>query len=168
MTSDLLPIAQRWLAAEPDDDIRAGLIAMIRVQDPVGLNPNEASGHGSGFDRVGAFQVGFQEGLARCERLIDEPLPLTPLQFLNEDDFLNEGNAPFGFEENELFGFLVPDLNLLYDNVLCRDYDTDGRNYWVSELEAGLTRHDMLILMSESTEYLRRTGTRWSATGSPA
>ena len=59
-------------------------------------------------------------------------------------------------------------VNLLYDNVLCRDYDTDGRNYWVSELEAGLTRHDMLILMSESTEYLRRTGTRWSATGSPA
>ncbi len=59
-------------------------------------------------------------------------------------------------------------VDLLYDNVLCRDHDTDGRNYWVSELEAGLTRHDMLILMSESTEYLRRTGTRWSATGSPS
>ena len=99
-----------------DDDIRAGLIAMIRVQDPVGIDPTEAGGHGSGFDRVGAFQVGFQEGLARCERLIDEPLPLTPLQFLSQDDILNEGNAPFGFEENELFGFLVPDLNLLYDN----------------------------------------------------
>ena len=86
------------------------------MQDPVGLDPNEPGGHGSGFDRVGAFQVGFQEGLVRCERLIDEPLPLTPLQFLSRDDILNEGNAPFGFGEDELFGFLVPDLNLLYDN----------------------------------------------------
>ncbi len=99
-----------------DDDIRAGMIAMIRVQDPVGIDPNEPGGHGSGFDRVGAFQVGFQEGLARCARLIDDPLPLTPLQFLSQDDILNEGNAPFGFAEDELFGFLVPDLNLLYDN----------------------------------------------------
>jgi predicted metalloprotease len=107
-----------------DDDIRAGLIAMIRVQDPVGIDPNEPGGHGSGFDRVGAFQVGFQEGLSRCAVLIDDPLPLTPLQFLSQDDILNEGNAPFGFEEDELFGFLVPDLNLLYDNDLQTRFPT--------------------------------------------
>lgn len=105
-----------------DDDIRAGLIAMIRVQDPVGIDPTEAGGHGSGFDRVGAFAVGFQEGLVRCERLIDEPLPLTPLQFLSEEDILSGGNADFGFGENELFGFLVPDLNLLFDNDLQRQF----------------------------------------------
>ncbi|MCH9836946.1 hypothetical protein K0U83_14865 [bacterium] len=99
-----------------DEDIRAGLIAMIQVQDPVGIDPNQPGGHGSGFDRVGAFQVGFQEGLSRCALLIDDPLPLTPLQFLSTDDVRNEGNAPFGFEEDDLFGFLVPDLNLLYDN----------------------------------------------------
>ncbi len=89
---------------------------MIQVQDPVGIDPNQPGGHGSGFDRVGAFQVGFQEGLSRCALLIDDPLPLTPLQFLSTDDVRNEGNAPFGFEEDDLFGFLVPDLNLLYDN----------------------------------------------------
>ncbi len=99
-----------------DDDIRAGLIAMITVQDPVGIDPTEAGGHGSGFDRVGAFQVGFREGLGRCAGLIDDPLPLTPLQFLSEQDVINAGNADFGFGENELFGFLGPDLNLLYDN----------------------------------------------------
>jgi len=100
-----------------DDDIRAGLIAMIEVQDPIGTNPNEPGGHGSGFDRVGAFQVGFQEGLGRCEQLLDNPLPLTPL-FGTTADIVNEGNAPFGFGDDELFGFLVPDLNLLYDNDL--------------------------------------------------
>ena len=105
-----------------DNDIRAGVIAMIRVQDPVGIDPTEAGGHGSGFDRVGAFAVGFQEGLVRCERLIDEPLPLTPLQFLSEEDIISGGNADFGFGENELFGFLVPDLNLLFDNDLQSEF----------------------------------------------
>ncbi|MGA9275579.1 hypothetical protein [Ilumatobacter sp.] len=97
-----------------DDDIRAGLVSMIAVQDPVGTDPNEPGGHGSGFDRVGAYQVGFRDGLERCALLIDDPLPLTPLFFLGDQS--TEGNAPFGFGEDELFGFLVPDLNLLYGN----------------------------------------------------
>lgn len=100
-----------------DNDIRAGLISMITVQDPVGIDPNEPGGHGSGFDRVGAFQVGFQEGLTRCAQLIDNPLPLTPLEF-SLADRATGGNAPFGFGEDDLFGFLVPDLNLLFDNDL--------------------------------------------------
>lgn len=99
-----------------DDDTRAGLIAMIAVQDPVGTNPNEPGGHGSGFDRVGAFQVGFREGLQRCAMLIEDPLPLTPLYSFG--DPMDDGNATFGFADDELFGFLVPDLNLLYDNDL--------------------------------------------------
>lgn len=99
-----------------DADIRAGLISMIRVEDPVGIDPTGPGGHGSGFDRVGAFQVGFQEGLARCAQLIDDPLPLIPLLFApGSEDEANEGNAPFGFEADELFGFLVSDLNLYYD-----------------------------------------------------
>lgn len=103
-----------------DADIRAGLISMITVQDPVGTDPTAPGGHGSGFDRVGAFQVGFRDGLARCAELIDDPLPITPLQFLGEQDFQSGGNATFGFDEDnaELFSFLVPDLNLLYDNDL--------------------------------------------------
>lgn len=95
-------------------DIRASLIAMIQVQDPVGSDPTGPGGHGSGFDRVGAFQVGFDGGLAACEPLIDDPLPLTPLAFLNQDDLLSGGNAVFGFDDEELFGFLVPDLNAFF------------------------------------------------------
>ncbi len=103
-----------------DADIRAGLISMITVQDPVGIDPTAAGGHGSGFDRVGAFQVGFRSGLDRCAELIDDPLPITPLSFIGDRDAQSGGNAPFGFSEenSELFSFLVPDLNLLYDNDL--------------------------------------------------
>ena len=100
-----------------DNDVRAGLISMISIEDPIGTDPTSPGGHGSGFDRVGAFQVGFQEGLARCATLVDDPLPLTPVLF-DQRDALTGGNAPFGFEDEQLFGFLLPDLNLLYDNDL--------------------------------------------------
>ena len=40
-------------------DVRAGLLAMLSVRDPVGTNQFVPGGHGSAFDRVGAFQEGF-------------------------------------------------------------------------------------------------------------
>ena len=79
-----------------DADVRSGLIAMTKVSDPVGLNQFVEGGHGSAFDRVGAFQVGFNEGVARCAELLDSPLPLSPNQF-SETDVITGGNAPFGY-----------------------------------------------------------------------
>ena len=48
-----------------------GLVAMITVRDPIGINQFDEGGHGSAFDRVGVFQVGFTEGVARCTQLTD-------------------------------------------------------------------------------------------------
>ena len=115
-----------------DGDVRAGLIAMTKVSDPVGTDQFVPGGHGSGFDRVGAFQVGFNEGPARCSELLDDPLPLVPNEFTNRD-LGNGGNAAFGYGENDLIGFLPEDLN----------------RYWVEELEiAGLEPLDLVVLRS--------------------
>ena len=97
-----------------DADVRAGLIAMLEVRDPVGIDQFQPGGHGSGFDRVGAFQTGFVLGPGRCADLIDDPLPLVPNQFTSQDDLENQGNAPFGYDDTELLGFLVDDLNLYW------------------------------------------------------
>ena len=79
-----------------DADVELGLIALVEVRDPVGTDVLEPGGHGSAFDRIGAFQEGFYYGLARCADLIEHPLPLQPNEF---DPTLNEeatnGNAPF-------------------------------------------------------------------------
>ncbi|MEI8239391.1 MAG: neutral zinc metallopeptidase, partial [Actinomycetota bacterium] len=46
-----------------DRAIRAGLVAMIQVRDPVQLaGKDDPNAHGTGFDRVGAFQDGFKGG----------------------------------------------------------------------------------------------------------
>jgi len=97
-----------------DADVRSGLIAMTKVSDPVGLNQFVEGGHGSAFDRVGAFQVGFTDGVARCAELLDSPLPLSFNQF-TESDVTTGGNAPFGFDAGELLEFIPTDLNLYWN-----------------------------------------------------
>jgi predicted metalloprotease len=56
-----------------DDDIKGGLIAMIQVRDPVELSGAvDANAHGTGFDRVGAFQDGFTGGPERCKTFLTD------------------------------------------------------------------------------------------------
>ena len=81
-----------------DDDVRNGLIAMMSVRDPVGTDQFSQGGHGSAFDRVGAFQVGFAEGPGRCVELIDDPLPLVPNR-LSASELSSLGNLPFGYDD---------------------------------------------------------------------
>jgi predicted metalloprotease len=93
-----------------DADVRSGLIAMTKVSDPVGVDQFVPGGHGSAFDRVGAFQVGFTDGLERCAELLDAPLPLSPNEF-TQDDLVTGGDAVLGYGENELLEFIPIDLN---------------------------------------------------------
>jgi predicted metalloprotease len=77
-----------------DNDIKAGLIAMIEVRDPVVLSgANDPDAHGSGFDRVSAFQEGFISGPSACESFFREPRDLDDTPFNPTDP--NEGNLPF-------------------------------------------------------------------------
>jgi predicted metalloprotease len=116
-----------------DADVRAGLIAMLSVRDPVGTSQFEPGGHGSAFDRVGAFQVGFVDGPARCAELLDDPLDLVPNQFQPGTlDQILGGNAPYDCEELRDIGgddedvanctpapvFLADDLNEFWTTAL--------------------------------------------------
>jgi predicted metalloprotease len=90
--SDLLRLGDR--------DLRTGLIAMVEVRDPVGFSQLEEGGHGSAFDRVGAFQEGFVNGLTTCATLLDDPLTLMPNVFqpATLDEALG-GNAAYDCSE---------------------------------------------------------------------
>ena len=94
-----------------DADVRTGLIGMITVRDPKGIDQFEPGGHGSAFDRVGAFQVGFVEGLDGCIGLLDEPLPLVPNVYSPTEDPSLEGNSAFGYDTGQIGEFLPRDLN---------------------------------------------------------
>ena len=122
-----------------DADVRAGLIAMLSVRDPVGTDQFVAGGHGSAFDRVGAFQEGFVSGPARCAELLDNPLSLMPNAFqpASADEFFG-GNAPYDCSELEGTGvsqefidqcvpapeFLASDLDHFWKTALGDEFPT--------------------------------------------
>lgn len=117
-----------------DADVRAGLLAMLEVRDPVGTSQFTQGGHGSAFDRVGAFQVGFVQGPVRCAELLDAPLPLMPNQFrpFSDDESLG-GNAPYDCD--------LIDPSQVSETFLanCRDAPEflaeDVNNYWSIEFD---------------------------------
>jgi predicted metalloprotease len=113
-----------------DGDVRSGLIAMVTVRDPVGIDQLTEGGHGSAFDRVGAFQEGYAGGAARCATLVDDPLPLLPNTFQSTADLLNDGDLPFGFEGDTIGPLIVAALE----------------SYWSFALgELGLTLPDLTL-----------------------
>ena len=130
-----------------DADVRTGLIAMIRVRDPVGIDQFSAGGHGSAFDRVGAFQAGFLEGLARCAELLDDPLPLVPNEFNSIDEQVRAGNAPFGYGEGQIGRFLVDDLNAFWPEA-------------VTQLGANLAALSLVPVADPSDVSCERAGRR--------
>jgi predicted metalloprotease len=94
-----------------DADLRAALVAMIAVRDPIGTDPLLGNGHGAAFDRIGAFQEGYRNGAARCAELLDDPLPLVPNEFLSTTDAINDGDLPFGFDDGAIGPLVVETLN---------------------------------------------------------
>ncbi len=107
-----------------DRDVRAGLLAMLNVRDPVGTDQFVPGGHGSAFDRVGAFQEGFLEGAAGCAPLLDDPLPLVPNEFRSLDDQERGGNASYDCRDDPdpdctpAPEFLAADLNHFWATAL--------------------------------------------------
>ncbi len=141
-----------------DDDVRSGLIAMTKVSDPVGIDQFEPGGHGSAFDRVGAFQVGFAEGVARCSELLDEPLPLVP-NLLSPDEFTTGGNAPFGYDDGELLGFIPSDLNAYWDEELGAEIpDLDALTFTVVDDAADVSCDDLRGDLEQGAAWCASTG----------
>jgi predicted metalloprotease len=55
-----------------DEETKNSLIAMIQVRDPPDGDVFSEDAHGTGFDRVGAFQDGFLDGTERCKPFFTE------------------------------------------------------------------------------------------------
>lgn len=80
--------------------------AMLYVRDQPGSDPNAALAHGSGFDRVRAFQDGYEGGVDYCYGYIEDP-PFIDESLFSENDVATGGNLPF----DEVTDLVVQDLD---------------------------------------------------------
>jgi predicted metalloprotease len=73
-------------------DLELALGGMLEFRDEPGTPVEDPQAHGSGFDRIGAFQEGYTQGPARCAAYVEEPPILIPLQFSDEAEYESGGN----------------------------------------------------------------------------
>ncbi|MCZ2812548.1 neutral zinc metallopeptidase [Modestobacter sp. VKM Ac-2979] len=76
---------------ELDDVLRGYLL----LRDPVGTGAYEGEAHGSYFDRVSAFQQGFDDGPSACRDDFDATRLYTQSGFQSDLDFATGGDAPY-------------------------------------------------------------------------
>lgn len=95
---------------------------LLRFRDPVGSSPDAPAAHGSGFDRVNAFQEGFEQGPERCADYGTSPPVVVQLPFLSADDAATGGNLPL----DELLTSASLDLNRYWVGLLPEFLEVGG------------------------------------------
>ncbi len=78
-----------------DAELDRALSGLIEFRDVVGMTPSDFGAHGSGFDRVRAFQDGFTSGLATCAGFADRELDLVAIGFRSMKERFRGGNLPY-------------------------------------------------------------------------
>ena len=76
-------------------DLDRALAGILDLRDSPGTNVQDPSAHGSGFDRVSAFQDGFDNSVEKCKDYKDGDPVVLELPFTDEQDAASEGNAPY-------------------------------------------------------------------------
>jgi predicted metalloprotease len=76
-------------------DLDTALAGVLTLRDNPGTSKRDPDAHGSGFDRVGAFQDGFDNGLDRCKDYRDDEPMLLDLKFNNAADEARGGDIPY-------------------------------------------------------------------------
>jgi predicted metalloprotease len=121
----------------------ASVGGMVAISDIPGTNENDPLAHGSGFDRIGAFQDGFENGPTRCADRGSEQQRTVEMPF-SEEDTATGGNmplqdgpdAPDGIgllsrietDLNDFYGLLFEDLGSTFtpvDDLVLANPDTD-------------------------------------------
>ena len=94
-------------------NLDSALAAMLSFRDPVGSAAQDEGAHGSGFDRVGSFQDGFDGGAKVCAPYYRRPPIVFEVPFTDAQDAASGGNAP----ADEVIPTSVDLLNDFYSQV---------------------------------------------------
>lgn len=100
----------------------ASIAAFVELlRDAPGSSKNSPTAHGSAFDRISAFQNGYDEGASACATYVEDPPVLTQMPFRPGADQASGGNLP----TDELFELLPEDIESFYTAL----FDSAGEDW---------------------------------------
>ena len=92
------------------DDLDKAVAGFLELRDGVGVAAEDPAAHGTGFDRIGSFVEGYEQGAEHCatypDRLASGELVVVEVPFTDPDDFERGGNLPLA----DLVPALIEDL----------------------------------------------------------
>jgi predicted metalloprotease len=99
-----------------DVDLDKTVAGLISIRDAPGVDPNDPMAHGSGFDRVAAFQDGFENGAQKCAEYANESEDRRTAEIEDVDFGETGGNLPLeddwdGQGSPGLYSLVEQDLN---------------------------------------------------------
>jgi predicted metalloprotease len=100
-------------------NLDTGLAGFLTFRDPPGSDPTADGAHGSAFDRVSAFQDGYDDGPERCADFENNPPELTDIPFTDQNDAASGGNLPY----REVIPATAQDLDAYWSGLLS-DYQS--------------------------------------------
>ena len=96
------------------DRLDTAMEALVMFRDPVGTEQSDQDAHGDAFDRVSAFQDGYDQGVVLCKDMSIENRTFTQRGFLSADDAERGGNLPF----EQLLASITPNLDAFYKTTV--------------------------------------------------
>jgi predicted metalloprotease len=96
------------------DRLDTAMEALVMFRDPVGTEQSDQDAHGDAFDRVSAFQDGYDQGVKLCKDMSVDNRTFTQRGFLSADDAERGGNLPF----EQLLASITPNLDAFYKTTV--------------------------------------------------
>jgi predicted metalloprotease len=87
------------------------LESLVTFRDPVGTSQSAEGAHGDAFDRVSAFQDGFDQGAKLCSEMTVENRTFTQRSFTTTEDRASGGNMAF----TDMFEPFEKDVNAYFE-----------------------------------------------------
>jgi predicted metalloprotease len=112
--------------AVDEETLDAAIAGLVSFADLPGTSGQDPMAHGAAFDRVGAFQEGWEQGPNRCAEYPDDPPPSVEIPFSDPEEEASGGNLPLEDEPGNpgLLTRVEQNLNVYYD-LLFQDLGPD-------------------------------------------
>jgi predicted metalloprotease len=98
------------------DRLDPALESLITFRDPTGTEQTDEGAHGDAFDRVSAFQDGYDKGAKLCSEMSVDNRTFTQTGFIDQTDAANNGNLQF----DVMLETITPQLNEYFDTLVTK------------------------------------------------